>query len=71
MICKLHKALYGLKQNPRAWYERVHGYLVKIGFEKTNDNSNLYIKEGHQDKIFLAKVFANEILFIGHDNLSK
>ena len=44
MVCKLHKALYGLKQAPRAWYERLHKYLVKIGFERTNDNNNLYIK---------------------------
>ena len=32
MVSKLHKALYGLKQAPRAWYERLHKYLVKIGF---------------------------------------
>ena len=32
MVCKLHKALYGLKQPPRAWYERLHNYLIKIGF---------------------------------------
>ena len=38
MVCKLNKALYGLKQAPRAWYERLHNYLVKIGFERTNDN---------------------------------
>ena len=44
MVCKLHKALYGLKQVPRGWYERLHKYLVKIGFERTNDNNNLYIK---------------------------
>ena len=44
MVYKLHKALYGLKQAPRAWYERLHKYLVKIGFERTDDNRNLYIK---------------------------
>ena len=54
MVCKLHKALYGLKQAPRAWYERLHNYLIKIGFQRTNDNSNLYIKEGPDKKIVLA-----------------
>ena len=29
---------------PRAWYERLHKYLVKIGFERTDDNRNLNIK---------------------------
>ena len=44
MVFTFHKALYGLKQTPRVSYERIHNYLVKIGFERTNDNNNLYIK---------------------------
>ena len=44
MVDRLHKALYGLKQAPRAWYERLHKYLVKIGFERINNKNNLYIK---------------------------
>ena len=69
MVYKIHKSLYCLKQDPRAWYERLHGYLVKVGFEKTDDNRNLYIKEGLEDKILLTKVFVDYILFIGHDNI--
>lgn len=42
MVCKLHKALYSLKKSSRAWYERLHTYLVKIGFSRTNENINLY-----------------------------
>ena len=34
MVCKLHKELYGLKQSPSMWYERLHNYLVEIGFAK-------------------------------------
>ena len=43
MVCRLHKAIYGLKQAPRS-YERLYNYLVKIRFERTNDNKNLYMK---------------------------
>lgn len=41
VVCKLNKALYGLKKALRVWYERLHNYLVKDGFEKINDNKNL------------------------------
>jgi hypothetical protein len=31
-VCKLRKALYGLKQAPRVWYDRIVGFLKKLGF---------------------------------------
>lgn len=71
MVFKLPKALYGLKQAPRAWYERLHGYMVKNGFEKTNDNSDLYIKEGSQNKILLTEIFLDDIIFGGYEMLCK
>ena len=36
MVCRLYKALYGLKQTSKAWYERLHNYLIKISFQRTN-----------------------------------
>ena len=43
MVCRLHKSLYGLKEAPRVWNEKLHNYLVKIDFEKTDDKNNLYL----------------------------
>ena len=72
MVCKLHKALYGLKKAPRAWYKRLHNYLVQIGFQRTNNNNNsMYIKEGPDKKIVLPKIFVDDTLFIGNDGLCK
>ena len=71
MVYKLHKALYGLKQASRAWYERLHNYLLQIGFQRTNDNSSLYIKEGPDKKIVLAEIFVDDTLFKGNDDLCK
>ena len=71
MVCKLYKALYGLKQAPRAWYERLHNYLIQTGFQRTNDNNNLYIREGPNNKIVLAEIFVDDTLFIGNDDLYK
>ena len=53
MVYKLHKALYGLKQAPRAWYEGLHNYLVKIGFARTNNNNNLYLKNDKNNEVLL------------------
>lgn len=71
MVCKLHKELYGLKQAPRAWSERLHNYLIKIGFQRKNDNKNLYIKEGLDKKIILAEIFVDNTLFTRNDDLYK
>jgi hypothetical protein len=34
-VCRLKKALHGLKQAPRAWYARIDGYLMSLGFNKS------------------------------------
>jgi hypothetical protein len=41
-VCRLKKALYGLKQAPCAWYEKINGYLVSLGFNKSVVDPNLY-----------------------------
>ena len=43
-VCRLMKALYGLKQAPCAWYARIDGYLVNLGFTKSDVDPNLYYK---------------------------
>ena len=71
MVYKLHKELNGLKEAPRAQYERLHNYLIHIGFQRTNDNNSLYIKEGPDNKIVLAEIFVDDTLFIWNDDLCK
>ena len=70
-VHKLHKALYGSKQSPKAWYEILHNYLVKLGFEKTDDNTNLYLKTKKGKGILLAEIFVDDIIYGGQDNLCK
>ena len=71
MVCRFHKALYGLKKAPRAWYKILHNYLVKIGFEKIDDNNNLYLKTKAGKGILLAEIFVDDIIFGGQDALCK
>jgi hypothetical protein len=39
---RLKKSLYGLKQTPRAWYEKMDGFLMSLGFNKSVADPNLY-----------------------------
>lgn len=71
MVCRLQKALYGLKQALRASYERLYSYLLSIGFKRTSDNSNLYLKSGAEGKHLIADIFVDDIIFGGDDEMSK
>ena len=71
MVYRLQKAPYGLKQAPKAWYERLHKYLVRIEFQRTSDNSNLYTKKEKGKGILLSKIFVDDIIFRGQDALCK
>ena len=59
-----------MKQAPRAWYEILHKYLVKIGFERTNDK-NMYIKLEEGKDILISEIFVDDIIFGGKEVLSK
>jgi hypothetical protein len=41
-VCRLKKALYELKQASRAWYEKMNGLLMSLGFYKSVVDPNLY-----------------------------
>jgi hypothetical protein len=34
-VYRLKKAMYGLKQAPCAWYEKMDGFLMRLGFSKS------------------------------------
>ena len=45
--------------------------MIDIGFQRTNDNSSLYVKEGSNKTIMLVEIFVCDIVFIGNDDLCK
>jgi hypothetical protein len=40
-VSRLKKALYGLKQAPRAWYKKMDGFMMSLGFNKSVVDANL------------------------------
>jgi hypothetical protein len=43
MVCRLLRSLYGLKQAARVWNQKIHAFLVKIGFVRSSADPCLYI----------------------------
>jgi hypothetical protein len=52
-VCRLKKALYGLNQAPRAWYARINGHLMSLGFNKSVDDPNMYYKTVNGESLIL------------------
>ena len=63
-VCRLNKALYGLRQAPRAWYERIDSYLMKLGFTRSNANLNLYFKVDREKPLILV-LYVDELFLTG------
>ena len=65
-VCKLKKALYGLKQAPRAWYAIIDIYLHKLGFLKSDADSNLYFKVVENQPLILV-LYVVDIFLTGEE----
>ena len=60
-VCKLKKDLYGLKQPPRAWYAIIDIYLQKLGFLKSDADSNLCFAVVENQSLMLV-LYVDDIL---------
>jgi len=67
-VCRLKKALYELKQAPRAWYERIDSYLMKLGFTRSEVDPNLYFKVT-DDKPLILVLYVEDLFLTGADPL--
>jgi hypothetical protein len=67
-VCQLKKALYDLKQAPRAWYSIIDNYLQRIGFVKSDVDSNLYLLIRKGDILILV-LYADDIFLTGAETL--
>ena len=67
-VYRLKKALYGLKKAPRAWYGRIDGFLMSLGFTKSKADSNLYYKVAKGNPVILL-LYVDDLFVIGMDGL--
>ena len=66
-VCRLIKALYGLKQAQRAWYDKLHSYLVKWGFKNSRNDTSLFYYNTGTICLYLL-VYVDDILITGNSN---
>ena len=63
-VCRLKKASYGLKQTPRAWYGKMDGFLMSLGFSKSVVDPNLYYHIV-ADKCLILVLYVDDLLLTG------
>jgi hypothetical protein len=67
-VCRLKKALYGLKQASCAWYARIDGYLMILGFSKSVVDSNLYYKVDDVESLIMI-LYIDDLFLTGAEHL--
>jgi hypothetical protein len=67
-VCRLKKALYGLKQAPHVWYEKIDGYLMSLGFNKSVADPNLYYHIVGEEWLILV-LYVDELFLTGSKSL--
>ena len=65
-VCKLKKAMYGLKQAPRAWYGNIYSFLTSLGFTKSKDDPNLYMKV-MDDELVILLLYEDDLFLTGNE----
>jgi hypothetical protein len=63
-VCRLKKALYGLKKAPRAWYARIDGHLMSLGFSKIVVDPNLYYNTVNGEALILV-LYVDDLFLTG------
>ncbi|KAD3068070.1 hypothetical protein E3N88_35950 [Mikania micrantha] len=66
-VCLLHKSLYGLKQAPRAWFNRLSGILLQLGFHGSKTDPSLFIYS-HNGHLLYMLVYVDDIILTGNNS---
>jgi hypothetical protein len=67
-LCRLKKDLYGLKQAPCSWYNKMDGFLMSLGFNKSTGDPNLYYHIDGNECLILV-LYVDDIFIIGSERL--
>ena len=69
VVCLLSRSLYGLRQAPRAWFTRIIGFLISIGFVATRSDSSLSVLRHGSSTAYLLLYVDDMVLSASTDAL--
>jgi hypothetical protein len=67
LVCKLKKALYDLKQAPKVWLDKIDQYLVTSGFQTSNADFSLYVKETNHGIVIII-IYVDDLIITGDND---
>ena len=66
-VCELNKALYSLKQTPRAWYDKLKGFLTSWNFTNSKADTSLFVRD-YVKGIIIILIYVDDILITEPDS---
>lgn len=67
-VYKLIKDLYGLKQALRAWYAKMDENLQRVGFQRSESDDTLYVRQQGKHMVILIMYVDDLIITGNHDD---
>ena len=61
-VCKLKKSLYGLKQSPRQWYKRFDGYMIELGYNRSQYDCCVYHNKLEDGSMIYLILYVDDML---------
>ncbi|GJU61253.1 retrovirus-related pol polyprotein from transposon TNT 1-94 [Tanacetum coccineum] len=61
-VYKLKKALYGLKHAPKAWYDRLKAFLIKLEYKMGMVDNTLFTKK-KSSNLIIIQIYVDDIIF--------
>ncbi|KAG8498333.1 hypothetical protein CXB51_007179 [Gossypium anomalum] len=65
LVCRLTKALYGLRQAPRAWFDKLKGFLLSTGFTLSKSDASLFVRVMTTSTLYVL-VYVDDIIVTGN-----
>ncbi|XP_027171542.1 LRR receptor-like serine/threonine-protein kinase FLS2 [Coffea eugenioides] len=66
-VCKLKKSLYGLKQSPRQWYKRFNGYMIELGYNRSQYDCCVYHNKLEDGSMIYLILYVDDMLIVARN----